>query len=98
MCDLGFLCRERSDAGMSRSAAMSAKERWLSSYCSRSQSGSSVLRTSRGSGGPIPLLYSGTFWSATERDHVVYESRLELASVVRNSLMRWWLHPVSLAI
>ena len=26
--------------------------------------------------------YSGTYWSATERDHVIYESRLELASLI----------------
>lgn len=26
--------------------------------------------------------YSGTYWSATERDHVIYESRLELARLV----------------
>jgi hypothetical protein len=37
-------------------AAMSANERWLSSYCSRSQRGSRARRTSRGTGGPIPLL------------------------------------------
>lgn len=26
--------------------------------------------------------YSGTYWSATERDHVIYESRLELANLI----------------
>jgi hypothetical protein len=26
--------------------------------------------------------YSGTYWSATERDHVIYESRLELANLL----------------
>jgi hypothetical protein len=26
--------------------------------------------------------YSGVFWSATERDHVIYESRLELARLL----------------
>jgi hypothetical protein len=26
--------------------------------------------------------YSGTYWSATERDHVIYESRLELARLL----------------
>jgi hypothetical protein len=26
--------------------------------------------------------YSGTYWSATEREHVIYESRLELANLV----------------
>lgn len=26
--------------------------------------------------------YSGTYWSATMRDHVVYESRLELARLI----------------
>jgi len=26
--------------------------------------------------------YSGTYWSSTERDHVIYESRLELANLV----------------
>jgi hypothetical protein len=26
--------------------------------------------------------YSGTYWSATQRDHVIYESRLELANLL----------------
>jgi hypothetical protein len=26
--------------------------------------------------------YSGTYWSATMRDHVIYESRLELARLI----------------
>jgi hypothetical protein len=26
--------------------------------------------------------YSGTYWSATQRDHVIYESRLELAALI----------------
>jgi hypothetical protein len=26
--------------------------------------------------------YSGSYWSATERDHVIYESRLELANLI----------------
>ena len=26
--------------------------------------------------------YSGTYWSATERGHVIYESRLELARLL----------------
>jgi hypothetical protein len=26
--------------------------------------------------------YSGTWWSSTERDHVIYESRLELANLL----------------
>jgi hypothetical protein len=26
--------------------------------------------------------YSGTYWSATERDHVIYESRLELGNLI----------------
>lgn len=26
--------------------------------------------------------YSGTYWSATEREHVIYESRLELANLI----------------
>lgn len=26
--------------------------------------------------------YSGTYWSATERDHVIYESRLDLANLL----------------
>lgn len=26
--------------------------------------------------------YSGTYWAATERDHVIYESRLELANLL----------------
>ena len=26
--------------------------------------------------------YSGTYWSTTERDHVIYESRLELANLI----------------
>ena len=26
--------------------------------------------------------YSGTYWSATQRDHVIYESRLELARLL----------------
>lgn len=26
--------------------------------------------------------YSGTYWSSTERDHVIYESRLELANLI----------------
>lgn len=26
--------------------------------------------------------YSGTYWSATERDHVIYESRPELANLI----------------
>jgi len=26
--------------------------------------------------------YSGTYWSATEREHVIYESRLELANLL----------------
>jgi hypothetical protein len=28
--------------------------------------------------------YSGTYWSATERDQVIYESRLELASLLED--------------
>jgi hypothetical protein len=32
--------------------------------------------------------YSGTFWSATEHDHVVYESRLELAALLLADLDR----------
>jgi len=44
------------EAGMPSSVAMSANGRCSSSYCSRSQSGSGVRRTSRGAGGPRPLL------------------------------------------
>jgi hypothetical protein len=30
--------------------------------------------------------YSGTYWSSTQRDHVIYESRLELAALLLSDL------------